>query len=81
MIWITFLMGILDSSLSLRCKCQLIFDCLQSFLTVSLYTVIEASLELCSLLTFNLLNLSEIITEELWEWFTTAFISIVSPPL
>ena len=40
---------------------------LQSFLTVSLYTVMEASLELCSLLTFNLLHLSEIITEELWE--------------
>ena len=29
MIWITFLTGILDGSLSLECKCPLIFDCLQ----------------------------------------------------
>ena len=41
----------LEAALSLRCKCRSIFDCLQSFLTVSLYTVLEASLELCSLLT------------------------------
>ena len=59
MIWITFLTGIPDGSLSLRCKCRSIFDCSQRFLTVSLYTVIEASLELCSLLTFNLLHLSD----------------------
>ena len=43
---ITFLTRIFDGSLSLSCKCRSLFDCLQSFLTVILYTVIEASLEL-----------------------------------
>ena len=45
MIWITFLAGILHGSLSLECKCALILDCLQSFLTVGLYTVIDRSFE------------------------------------
>ena len=64
MIWITFLTRIFDGSVS-KVQVSTDFGCLQSFLIVSLSTVIEASLELCSLLT--LLHLSEIITEELWE--------------
>ena len=62
MVWITFLTGILDGSLSLElCMCPLIFDCLQSFLTVSLYTVIEGSFELPSLFTSNISQLPGII--------------------
>lgn len=65
MVWITFLTAILDRSLSLKCKCRPIFDCLQSFLKVSPYTVVKTSLELYSLFKFNLSNLSAIIPEEL----------------
>ena len=78
MIWITFLTGILDGSLSLECKCPLIFDCLQIFLVVSLYTVIDRSFELRSII-WQLRGI--IISQKFSKWFTTAFTSIVSRSL